>query len=60
LQVIGSTMGTRDELVALVRFLRASGVRPLIDEVFPIREGRRAFERMNEGDLFGKLVLTSE
>ncbi|MFN2556722.1 MAG: zinc-binding dehydrogenase [Nitriliruptorales bacterium] len=60
LRVIGSTMGTRDELVALVCFLRATGLRPFIAEVFPIREGRRAFERMNEGDLFGKLVLTNE
>lgn len=60
LRVIGSTMGTRGELVALVRFLRAAAVRPLIDEVIPMREGRRAFERMAEGELFGKLVLTNE
>ncbi|MDQ4129934.1 MAG: zinc-binding dehydrogenase, partial [Actinomycetota bacterium] len=60
LRVVGSTMGTRGELVALVRFLRATGVRPLIDEVIPMPEARRAFERMNEGDLFGKLVLTNE
>ncbi len=60
LRVVGSTMGTRDELVALVRFMRATGLRPLIDDVVPMREGRRAFERMNEGELFGKLVLTNE
>lgn len=60
LRVIGATMGTRGELIALVRFLRASGVRPLIDDVVPMRQGRRAFERMNEGELFGKLVLTND
>lgn len=58
LSVIGSTMGTRDELVSLVRFLRSTGVDPLIDSTLPMDEGRRAFERMAEGELFGKIVLT--
>jgi NADPH:quinone reductase-like Zn-dependent oxidoreductase len=57
LRIVGSTMGTRDELTALVRFLAASGVRPLIDEVVPMERGRAAFERMLGGELFGKLVL---
>jgi NADPH:quinone reductase-like Zn-dependent oxidoreductase len=59
LRVIGSTMGTRDELEGLVRFLRATGVRPVVDETFALEDGRKAFERMVEGELFGKLVLTT-
>jgi NADPH:quinone reductase-like Zn-dependent oxidoreductase len=58
LRVVGSTMGTRDELVRLSRLLDATGVRPLIDDVLPMAEARTAFERMVTGDLFGKLVLT--
>jgi NADPH:quinone reductase-like Zn-dependent oxidoreductase len=58
LRVVGSTMGTRDELVSLTRLLDASGVRPLIDDVLPMADARGAFERMVAGDLFGKLVLT--
>jgi NADPH:quinone reductase-like Zn-dependent oxidoreductase len=58
LRVVGSTMGTRDELVRLSRLLDATGVRPLIDDVLPMTEARTAFERMVTGDLFGKLVLT--
>jgi NADPH:quinone reductase-like Zn-dependent oxidoreductase len=58
LRVIGSTMGTRDELRRLTRLLAATGVRPLIDDVLPMTEAPTAFERMVEGDLFGKLVLT--
>ncbi len=60
LEVVGSTMGTRDELVSLVRFLRATDVRPLIDETFELTDGRQAFERMVGGELFGKLVLTRD
>ena len=58
LRIVGSTMGTRHELVSLLRMLDATGVRPLIDEVMPIADGRAAFERLLDGDVFGKLVLT--
>jgi NADPH:quinone reductase-like Zn-dependent oxidoreductase len=58
LRIVGSTMGTRDELVRLVRMLDATGVRPLIDDVIPMTEARVAFERMVDGEVFGKLVLT--
>src|SRR6187551_2918332 len=36
LSVIGSTMGTRDELAALVSMLDATGARPLIDRTLPM------------------------
>ena len=58
LRVIGSTMGTRAELVRLVRFLEVTGVRPVIDEVVAMDNARHAFQRMVDGDVFGKLVLT--
>lgn len=56
-RVVGSTMGTRAELVALVRFLLATGVRPLVDTAYPLAEARVPYARMVQGDLFGKLVL---
>jgi len=58
LRVVGSTMGTRAELEQLLSFCVATGVRPLIDDVLPLAEARRGFERLAAGDLFGKLVLT--
>ncbi len=58
LRVIGSTMGTRDELARLVRFLDVAGVRPLIDDTVPMEAARDAFQRMIDGEVFGKLVLT--
>ncbi len=57
LEVVGSTMGTKQELVDLVRLLEATGVRPPIDEVFALSDAPRAFNRMLQGELFGKLVL---
>ena len=55
---VGSTMGTRDELDRLVRFLRATGVRPLIDAVMPLEDAAKGFERMAAGDVVGKIVFT--
>ena len=59
LSVIGSTMGTRDELASLVTMLDATGARPLIDRVLPMTEARSGFEAMAAGDVFGKIVFTA-
>ena len=58
LRIIGSTMGTRDELERVARFCEVTGVRPSIDAVLPLSDARDAFARMAGGELFGKLVLT--
>ena len=58
LRIIGSTMGTRSELAALVALLDASGHKPLIDRVLPMEQARTGFEAIASGDVFGKIVLT--
>jgi NADPH:quinone reductase-like Zn-dependent oxidoreductase len=59
LNVVGSTMGTRDELESLASLLVDTGVRPTIDSVHDLRDARDAFSRLVSGDVVGKLVLTS-
>lgn len=58
LQIIGSTMGTRDELASLVTMLDATGAKPLIDRTLPMQEARAGFAAMAEGDVFGKVVFS--
>ncbi|XVQ12915.1 zinc-binding dehydrogenase [Spirillospora sp. CA-255316] len=58
LSVVGSTMGTRDQLERLARFLVKTGTRPAVDRTLPLTEARDGFAAMNEGDLFGKIVFT--
>src|SRR5690606_27504261 len=58
LSVIGSTMGTRDQLQRLAVFLEQTGLRPVIDRTMPLAEARDGFAAMHEGDLFGKIVFT--
>ncbi|MGW6200306.1 zinc-binding dehydrogenase [Kribbella sp. NPDC055110] len=58
LRVQGSTMGTRTELAELVQFMANAGISPHIDTVLPLSEARTGFEKMNSGDVFGKIVFT--
>lgn len=58
LSIIGSTMGTRDELGDLVRFLESTGTRPLIDRTLPLDSAREGFAAMDSGDQVGKIVFT--
>ncbi|WP_030687609.1 zinc-binding dehydrogenase [Streptomyces sp. NRRL B-1347] len=57
LRIVGSTMGTKDELEDLLAFCANTGVRPVIDEILPLDRAREGFERLEAGDQFGKIVL---
>ena len=58
LSVIGSTMGSREELGRLIRMCVDRGVRPAIQTTLPMREARRGFEAMLRGETSGKIVFT--
>ncbi|WP_252975550.1 zinc-binding dehydrogenase [Janibacter melonis] len=58
LRVVGSTMGTLQELRDLTALLAVSGARPVIHDVVPVERARDAFAEMERGDMVGKLVLT--
>jgi NADPH:quinone reductase-like Zn-dependent oxidoreductase len=58
LSVIGSTMGSRDQLGRLIRFCEQTGVRPRIDRALPLEDARDGFAAMISGELFGKIVFT--
>ena len=55
--ILGSTMGNDAEFDAIVAELRAGRLLPPVDSVFPLAEGRAAFERLAAAEQFGKIVL---
>jgi NADPH:quinone reductase-like Zn-dependent oxidoreductase len=57
LSVIGSTMGTREELGRLVQLLLTTGVRPVIHATHALADARDGLAAMVGGELFGKVVL---
>jgi NADPH:quinone reductase-like Zn-dependent oxidoreductase len=59
LSVIGSTMGTRDELERLIRFCLEREIRPAIHATMPLTDARDGFAAMLEGEQVGKIVFTA-
>jgi NADPH:quinone reductase-like Zn-dependent oxidoreductase len=57
LEVLGTSMGTPEELADLMALLARTGIRPVIDSVVPFAEARKAFELLHSGDVFGKVVI---
>ena len=58
LSVVGSTMGTREELERLMRLCVEKQIRPVIDRTLPLADARGGFEAMLDGSFVGKLVFT--
>jgi len=57
ISVIGSTMGTLDELHRLIAFCETAKVSPVVDQSFPLDDAAEAFGAMELGRP-GKFVLT--
>jgi NADPH:quinone reductase-like Zn-dependent oxidoreductase len=58
LSIVGSTMGTRDELERLIRLCVDRDVRPVIHSTMPLADARDGFEALLGGEVFGKIVFT--
>ena len=55
--IMGSTMGNEAEFDAIATEYRAGRLTALVDSVFDISQGRKAFERLASGQQFGKVVV---
>jgi NADPH:quinone reductase-like Zn-dependent oxidoreductase len=55
--ILGSTMGNDAEFDAVVSELRRGRFLPPVDSVYPLADGRAAFERLSAAEQFGKIVL---
>jgi len=57
LTVLGTAMGTPEEFGAMLDLYAENGLRPLINETFPLEEATAAMGHMEEGSGVGKIVL---
>jgi NADPH:quinone reductase-like Zn-dependent oxidoreductase len=57
IRVQGVIVGSRESFEALNRAVERHGLRPVVDRVFPFAEARAAFERMAQGQHFGKIAV---
>lgn len=56
-QLIGSTMGSRQELRAMLEHIENFNMHPIVDHTFSLDEAAEAFAYLREGKQFGKVAL---
>jgi NADPH:quinone reductase-like Zn-dependent oxidoreductase len=58
LSILGTTMATDEEFVAMLAFVEQHAIKPVVDSVFHFERASEALERMTKGEQFGKIVLS--
>ncbi len=59
LSILGSTMGSRADLLRLARFVGEGRLKPVVDRVLPLEKVADGHRALAERSLFGKIVLTT-
>jgi NADPH:quinone reductase-like Zn-dependent oxidoreductase len=57
ISIIGVSGASRVETEQLLRFMEASDLHPVVDSVFPLDQIRAAFDRVQQPDLYGKVLI---
>lgn len=57
LSILGSTMGNDQDFADMIAFVEKHQIVPVVDSIFDLAEGAKAFQRMEKGLQFGKIVL---
>ena len=57
LSILGSTMGSRGEVLRILRLVGQGKLKPVVDRVMPLSEIRKAHELMEKREQFGKIVV---
>ncbi len=57
LRIIGSTMANQKEFSEVMHLIFQGKLRPVIDTVFPLEQARKAYQRLQDGEQFGKIVI---
>ena len=58
LRILGSTMGSKGDLFEIVKWVRKGRLKPVLDEVFALKDAGKGHLKMASRAQFGKIVLT--
>ena len=58
IEIIGSTMSNQREFREVMKLVFRGELKPVIDVVMPLERAREAHARLEQGEQFGKIVLT--
>lgn len=57
LQIIGTTMANRSEFNAVMQLVFEGKLQPVVDKVFALADTQKAYQRLRDGDHFGKVIV---
>jgi D-arabinose 1-dehydrogenase-like Zn-dependent alcohol dehydrogenase len=60
ISILGSTMGSKADLIRIVDLAGRGKLRPVIDQVFKFGELPEAMARLEDRSVFGKVVLSAQ
>ncbi|MFX0015245.1 MAG: zinc-binding dehydrogenase [Promethearchaeota archaeon] len=55
--ILGSSMGTRNELREVLKFIWEGRLKPVVDRTLPLSDVQTAHQILEEGSQFGKIVM---
>jgi NADPH:quinone reductase-like Zn-dependent oxidoreductase len=58
ISILGSTMGSPADWKAMNAFVRQFAIKPVVGAAFPLSKAAQAFDLMEKGGQFGKIVVT--
>ncbi|GGM41018.1 putative zinc-type alcohol dehydrogenase-like protein YogA [Longimycelium tulufanense] len=58
ISLVGTSMGSAEEFTAMLDFVAAHQLRPIVDHVYPFADAPTALADLEQGDQFGKLVVS--
>lgn len=56
--LLGSTMGSREELREMIQFCETHDIKPVVGKTFPLANCPEAFQFLKENKQFGKIAIT--
>jgi D-arabinose 1-dehydrogenase-like Zn-dependent alcohol dehydrogenase len=60
ISILGTSMGSPSDFAAMLDFVNAHKIRPVVDSVFALDEINAAIERIGSSEQFGKVVVRIE
>lgn len=56
--ILGTTLGSREELRAMLQFIEQHSIHPIVDKVFSYKDYRQAFDYLKQSQQIGNIAFT--
>ncbi|GAB6430981.1 zinc-binding dehydrogenase [Bacillus luti] len=60
IDIMGTSMGSREEFNEMIKFIEKYKIKPIMDEIYSLEEAIQALRRMELGEQFGNIALRME